>query len=82
MSLKQLRDAGTADVACYQKLVEGTVELENLQWRAAAGTWVVEIDVLESHPIGEDLSVATSTSLHLNSHSAGPQSSSASCQVK
>jgi hypothetical protein len=60
VSLKQLRDAGTADVACYQAIVEAKVQAENVDWRRPAGTWKVDIATIASHPIGEDLGMAAS----------------------
>ncbi len=58
VSLKQVRDAGPQDVACYQAIVQAPVRMTNLKWRDAGGPWKVEVEALESHPLQEDLGIA------------------------
>ena len=58
MSLKQVRDAGAADLACYQAIVQAAVKIENLTWRGAGGPWKLEVEAISSHPLAEDLGIA------------------------
>ncbi len=59
--LKQIRDAGAADVACYQALVEAPVEVSNVQWRPSFSEWKLTVKHLDSHPIAADLGVESQT---------------------
>lgn len=58
VSLKQVRDAGAADLACYQEIVQAAVKIENLTWRGAGGPWKLEVEAISSHPLAEDLGIA------------------------
>jgi hypothetical protein len=53
--LKQFRDAGSADTACYQALVEAPVQVSNVRWCPSIEEWALTIHPLDSHPIGPEL---------------------------
>ncbi len=56
--LKQFRDAGSADTACYQAVVEAPVQISNVRFCAATDEWALTIHPLDSHPIGPELGLS------------------------
>ncbi|MGH2864997.1 MAG: hypothetical protein ACRDJX_07070, partial [Solirubrobacteraceae bacterium] len=59
--LKQFRDAGAADTACYQAVVEAPAQISNLRWCPSLSEWTITIHPLDSHPIANELGVADQT---------------------
>jgi hypothetical protein len=59
--LKQFRDAETAGVACYQKVVEAPVQITSFSLRPSLEEWRVTIHPLDTHPIGPELGVTNQT---------------------
>jgi hypothetical protein len=55
--LKQFRDAGSADTACYQAVVEAPVQVSNVRVCPGIEEWALTIYPLDSHPIGLELGV-------------------------
>jgi hypothetical protein len=53
--LKQFRDGGAAEQACYQALVEAPAQVENVRWRPSLREWKLTVNPLDSHPIAADL---------------------------
>jgi hypothetical protein len=56
--LKQFRDVGSADTACYQAVVEAPVRVSNVRFCACVDDWTLTIHPLDSHPIGSELGLA------------------------
>lgn len=59
--LKQFRDVGSADSACYQAVVEAPVQVSNLRFCPAIDEWALTIYPLDSHPIGPELGLSNQT---------------------
>jgi hypothetical protein len=56
--LKEFRDAQVSTAACYQAIVEAPFQVVDFTWRPSS-QWRVNIESLTSHPITDELGVAT-----------------------
>jgi uncharacterized protein with NAD-binding domain and iron-sulfur cluster len=61
--LKQFRDAADGSRACYQSVVEAPIEVTRSSIRPSARHWDIEIHQLDSHPIGQELGIASQRAL-------------------
>jgi hypothetical protein len=57
--LKQFRDAADQRRACYQAVVEAIARTTQVKWGLSGEPWDVTIHPVDSHPLHEDLGVAT-----------------------
>jgi uncharacterized protein with NAD-binding domain and iron-sulfur cluster len=65
--LKQIRDAEQGQLAAIQQVVEArsSVSPGSLRWRRLSGTYELEINPLVTHPLNEELGLATSQTVRL-----------------
>jgi uncharacterized protein with NAD-binding domain and iron-sulfur cluster len=61
--LKQFRDAADGNRACYQSVIEAPVEVRRSSLRPSSRRWEVKIFPLDSHPIGQEMGIASQTAL-------------------
>jgi hypothetical protein len=59
--LKQFRDATEGTMACYQTVLEAPITVTRSNWRPSLQKWHVTIHPLDSHPITEELGIASQT---------------------
>jgi len=59
--LKQFRDAEAVGRACYRAVVEAPIHVTSAKWRPSLHEWQVTVHPLGSHPLLDDLGVATQT---------------------
>ena len=61
--LKQFRDAARGTRACYQSVVEAPIDVKRVSIRRSRRDWDVTIRPLDSHPIDQEMGVASQRSV-------------------
>ena len=61
--LKQIRDAEHGELAALQQIVEArsSVAPQSLRWRRLRGSYELSVEQLASHPLADELGVASQT---------------------
>jgi uncharacterized protein with NAD-binding domain and iron-sulfur cluster len=61
--LKQFRDATHGTRACYQSVVEAPIDVKRVSIRRSKRDWDVTIQPLDSHPIDQEMGIASQRAL-------------------
>jgi hypothetical protein len=61
--LKQFRDAKEGTRACYQSVVEAPIDVKRVSIRRSRREWDITISPLDSHPIGQEMGLASQRAL-------------------
>jgi uncharacterized protein with NAD-binding domain and iron-sulfur cluster len=61
--LKQFRDASEGTRACYQSVVEAPIDVRRVTMRRSRHEWQVTIRPLDSHPIDQEMGIASQRAL-------------------